>query len=53
MRFGLMQAKLGIVKILMNFKLSPCDKTAIPMKYKPSSPSMAPLGGVWLKVEKI
>jgi len=48
-----MQAKIGLIKLLRNFKILPCDKTLIPMKYSPSSGFQAPLGGMWLKVQKI
>ena len=53
MRFGLMQAKLAIIKLLMNFKFSPCARTPIPMKFKPSAPFLMPVDGIFLKVERI
>lgn len=54
MRFGLLQAKLAIFKCLKNFKLSPCEKTTIPMKFKSSSFFMTPsTSDLWLKVEKV
>lgn len=53
MRFGMMQSKLGIVKILQNFELSPSEKTPIPIKFVPSSPFLAPVGGMHLKLKKI
>jgi cytochrome P450 family 6 len=48
-----MQTKLGIAKLLQNFKLSPCSKTPIPMKLSPRGQVQSPEGGMWLKVEKI
>jgi len=48
-----MQAKLGVVKLLLNFEFSTCEKTTIPMKFVPSSPFLAPVGGMWLNVEKL
>nr|ARO50425.1 cytochrome P450 [Chironomus tentans] len=53
MRFGQMQSKIGITKLIKNFKFSPCDKTPIPMVFDPKSLFTAPKGGMWLKVEKI
>ncbi|XP_070493746.1 probable cytochrome P450 6a14 [Chironomus tepperi] len=53
LRFGTMQAKIGLVKLLRSFKILPCDKTLIPMKYSPSSGFQAPLGGMWLKLQSI
>lgn len=53
LRFGTMQAKIGLIKLLRNFKILPCEKTLIPMKYSPSSGFQAPLGGMWLKMQSI
>ncbi|KAL7026335.1 hypothetical protein ACKWTF_013868 [Chironomus riparius] len=53
LRFGTMQAKIGLVKLLRNFRILPSDKTLIPMKYSPSSGFQAPLGGMWLKLQSI
>lgn len=52
-RFGLMQSKVAIVKLISNFEIQPCAKTTIPMKFVPSSPFLAPAGGMWLKLKKI
>lgn len=48
-----MQAKLGLVKLLQNFKILPSDKTPNPMKYSPTAPFQSPDGGLWLKIEKL
>ncbi|KAG5669756.1 hypothetical protein PVAND_000050 [Polypedilum vanderplanki] len=53
MRFGLMQSKMGIAKLITEFSFSACDKTTIPMKFVPSAPFLTPQNGMWLKVEKI
>ncbi|KAG5672095.1 hypothetical protein PVAND_002250 [Polypedilum vanderplanki] len=53
LRFGLMQTKMGIAKLLINYSFSSCEKTIIPMKFVPSAPFLQPKGGLWLKVEKI
>jgi cytochrome P450 family 6 len=53
MRFGLMQSKIGIVKLVKNFEFAPTEKTPIPMKFIPSSPFLSPVGGMCLKVKKI
>jgi cytochrome P450 family 6 len=53
MRFGLMQSKMGIAKLIKDFSFSPCEKTPIPMKFVASFPFLAPVGGMWLKIEKI
>lgn len=53
MRFGLMQSKLALLKIIQNFEVSVTERTPIPMKFVPSSPFLAPLGGMWLNLKKI
>jgi cytochrome P450 family 6 len=53
MRFGLMQAKMGIAKLITNYSFSPCAKTPKSCKYAASSPFLSPQGGMWLSVEKI
>ena len=53
LRFGLMQSKIAVAKILQNYKITPSDKTPIPMKFIPSGPFLAPVGGMWLKLNKI
>lgn len=51
MRFGQMQSKLAVVKLISSFKFSKCVKTEVPIKFNPSSPFIEPQGGIWLKVE--
>lgn len=52
-RFGLMQSKIAVLKIIQNFELSPSDKTPIPMKFIASSPVLSPVGGMHLNLKKI
>jgi cytochrome P450 family 6 len=53
MRFGLMQSKMAIAKLVSSYAFSPCERTPIPMKFASSAPFMAPEGGMWLRVENI
>ncbi|XP_070493939.1 uncharacterized protein [Chironomus tepperi] len=53
MRFGLMQSKIGIVKLIKNFVIQPAEGTQIPLKFNPTSPLLAPEKGMWLKITKI
>jgi cytochrome P450 family 6 len=53
MRFGQLQSKLGLAKLLMNYKLTLDDKTQQPMKQDPQASSPSILGDVWLKAEKL
>lgn len=53
LRFGLMQTKVGLIQLLLNFKFSPSAKTLIPMVYLPSAPLLCPANDMWLTVEKM
>ncbi|XP_046752752.1 cytochrome P450 6j1-like isoform X2 [Diprion similis] len=52
-RFAVYQTKLGLIKILSNFKVDICDKTKIPYKPDPKSFLLAPIGGVHLQFSKV
>lgn len=51
MRFGYLQVKVGLIKLLTKFEIAPCEKTTIPMKFVPNAPFLAPEGGMWLQVK--
>lgn len=53
LRFGIMQSKIGLVKLLTNYKFTICEKSPVPMKLNPSTPFMAPLNGMFLKLESL
>jgi cytochrome P450 family 6 len=53
MRFGLMQAKIGLIQLITKFKFSVSDKTPIPMKFKIHGFSLSSAEDVFLKVEKV
>jgi cytochrome P450 family 6 len=53
LRFGLMQARIGLAVLLSNFRFELSDKTSHPLILSKSSPVLAPIGGIWLKVEKL
>ncbi|XP_046602915.1 cytochrome P450 6A1-like [Neodiprion virginianus] len=52
-RFGTYQTKLGLIKILSNFKVDMSDKTNIPYVPNPAAFLLEPVGGVHLKFSKI
>lgn len=53
-RFGLLQAKLGIIHILKNCEVTPSEKTTIPVQIDPKGAMLAPLHGViYLNIQKI
>ncbi|KAL7026326.1 hypothetical protein ACKWTF_013859 [Chironomus riparius] len=53
MRFGLMQSKIGITKMIKSFVIQPSEKTQIPIKLNLGNPLLAPEKGMWLKFTKI
>lgn len=52
-RFGMLQAKMGIVKIIQNFELSPCTDTTIPMKFAKTSLFLSPIHKMWLSLKRL
>lgn len=52
-RFGMMESKIGLAALLMNFKFSRSSKTVVPLVISPRHAVLTPAGGLWLKVEKL
>jgi hypothetical protein len=48
-----MQTKIGLIKLLLNFKFSPSPKTLIPMEFLARAPLICPKNDMWLQVEKL
>ncbi|XP_053697938.1 probable cytochrome P450 6a14 [Sabethes cyaneus] len=53
MRFGLMQARIGMALLLKSFRFSTGEKSTVPLDFTPKSFILSPEAGLWLKVEKI
>ncbi|KAH8246309.1 hypothetical protein KR032_001836, partial [Drosophila birchii] len=53
MRFGQMQARIGLAQIISRFKLSVCDQTEIPLKFDPMSVILGTVGGIYLRLERV
>ncbi|XP_030388126.1 uncharacterized protein LOC115634502 [Scaptodrosophila lebanonensis] len=53
MRFGQMQARIGLALLLKNFRFSVCERTPIPMTYNLESFLIASEKGIYLRVEQI
>lgn len=52
-RFGMLQAQIGLAKLVQNFRFSPCSKSVIPIRISPKHLIITPADGLWLKVEKL
>lgn len=54
LRFGLLQTKIGLVKLLQNFEFSPCSKTPTsPIKYNAKKLVVSPEKDMWLKISTL
>lgn len=53
MRFGLMQARVGLATLLKNFRFTVGERLETPAQLDPSSAILLIKGGLWLKVDKI
>ncbi|XP_058826765.1 cytochrome P450 6a2-like, partial [Topomyia yanbarensis] len=53
LRFGMLQSRVGLATILSRFKVSPCEKTPIPVEFSNTAIVLQPKGAVWLKVEPL
>lgn len=53
LRFGQLQAKIGMALFLQSFKVEVSNKTVIPMQFEKHPFILTPNGGVFLQVTKI
>ena len=53
MRFGIMQAKVGLVTLLKHFAFSPSDRTEVPLRFSVKDMILTPVGGMWLNVKSM
>ncbi|XP_043645948.1 cytochrome P450 6a9 [Drosophila teissieri] len=53
MRFGQMQARIGLALLINNFNFSVCDQTTIPMVYSKKTFLISSDTGIFLKVERV
>lgn len=52
-RFGLLQIKTALIKLLQNFEFSISAKTSVPLEYNPARLLLAPNNAVLLNARKI
>lgn len=53
LRFGMMQARVGLVTLIQNFEFTPCSKSTIPLVFSKRNLVLSPEGGLWLSVKKV
>lgn len=53
LRFGKMEAQIGLVTLLQNFEFTTCSKSIVPLVFSKTNAILTPEGGLWLKVKKI
>lgn len=53
LRFGMMQARVGLVTLLNNFEFSTCSQTKIPLVIIPKAFILSPEGGMYLNLKPI
>lgn len=53
LRFGMMQARIGLIMLLKNFQFTLSSKTPSPLKLKKESFILSPEGGLWLDVRRV
>jgi len=51
-RFALMQSKIGIFRLIADYKLVPCERTVDKLVVDPTSRSQQPKGEMWIKCVK-
>lgn len=52
-RFGMMQARIGLAKVLQHFRLSVGEKMIEPIRFATKLPIIASENGIWLRLEWI
>ncbi|XP_063706036.1 cytochrome P450 6A1-like [Culicoides brevitarsis] len=53
LRFGMLQAKIGLAMLLKSFRFSLSSKTEVPLVFNPKSLVLSPLNPLWLNLETL
>ncbi|XP_035781524.1 cytochrome P450 6a2-like [Anopheles albimanus] len=52
LRFGMMQARIGLALLLRHFRVVPCHETEVPLSFSKTAFVLTPVKGVWLRLER-
>ena len=52
-RFGVLQIKVGIAYVILNYCLSVGKKTQLPIRYDPINIMTVPVGGLWINFSRL
>lgn len=53
LRFGMLQARVGLITLLKSFEFSASSKTTIPLKISAKHLVLSPTDGLWLNVRAL
>lgn len=53
LRFGMMQARVGLAKLLQNFEISTCARSVVPLKFSKTSIILTPEDGLFLEFKSL
>lgn len=51
MRFALLQAKIAVAKLILNYEFSISEKTEIPIQFNVSTPFLTPKSDIYLSLK--
>lgn len=52
-RYGMMQSKIGLVKLIQHFSFARCEQTSVPIQFLKPTFFLAPSKGMFLSVKRI
>ncbi|GAB1865203.1 Probable cytochrome P450 6a13 [Camponotus japonicus] len=52
MKFAYLLTKVGLVTLMMNYKVELSDKTSIPLQFEPTAFTLISKSGIWLKIRR-
>lgn len=52
-RFAVYQTRMGLIKMLKDFRVDVCEKTIMPYENDPKTMALNPKGGIFLKISKL